>query len=549
MNMRKIQKLITFILLIFSMNLFAQKFIDVSDSFDFQLALNYANANKVDTIYLTTSGGVYTTTDTNYFNITTPKVIMPRPGLAERPIFTHSAVDSSVIEIFRVSNDLTIQGVIFDGSHARTHGMKYALRAGDGPDGFPVHKTGMNIKVKDCIFRNFYQNKLSSGPGYAVYFLLGVNAGTVIVEDCVIENMGDEAIRMTETEKYSPINKRCLDTLIVRNTTFTNIDAECVRFYGDVDTSAATTDAYVLVENITINNSATRTMYIKNNKNTTVRNVIISNGRLPGADRADRADYLIQIQLPGSSITNVDTFNCVFGPVPSALAISAVKGGTVDNTSIFGFDPLYVDAANGDLKLTPESPAYYSGYNNTHLGDGNWATSTPTVLPLNMTIVGKGTVIYSPDRKGYVFPANTNVTLTAVPDSNYKFVSWSGDVTSTDISTSIIVDAFKNVTAAFEIMTEVNEGANIPVGYSLGQNYPNPFNPATTIEFTLKEKGTTTLKLYDVIGRLVATVINSELNPGSHIFHFNASHLASGVYYYKLTSNGFISIKKMMLVR
>ena len=118
------------------------------------------------------------------------------------------------------------------------------------------------------------------------YFLKGVIAGTVIVEDCIIQNTGDEAIRMTETEKFAA--ERVLDTLIVRNTTFTNIDAECIRFYADTDT--ATADAYVLLENLTINNSATRVMYIKNNQYATARNIIVSNARLPGSDRQDRSD-------------------------------------------------------------------------------------------------------------------------------------------------------------------------------------------------------------------------------------------------------------------
>ncbi|UCH11187.1 MAG: hypothetical protein JSU61_04675, partial [Fidelibacterota bacterium] len=216
---------------------------EIEADFDFKLALNFAFNANIDTLILITSGGVYTTTDTFYMAILEPLTIIAKPGLAEKPIFTHSDPDSGVDEIFRVFDDFTVEGVIFDGGHARTHGMKYAIRFGHDAGGPPDDQTviiardGTDITVKNCDFRNMYPNKILSGldgQGRAVYFLRPdenlpeprpvVRAGTVRIENCTFTNIGDEAIRMVETEKYDdPATgariARVLDSLIVRNCT------------------------------------------------------------------------------------------------------------------------------------------------------------------------------------------------------------------------------------------------------------------------------------------------------------------------------------------
>ena len=89
----------------------------------------------------------------------------------------------------------------------------------------------------------------------------------------------------------------------------------------------------------------------------------------------------------------------------------------------------------------------------------------------------------------------------------------------------------------------------IPSGYTLSQNYPNPFNPSTEIQFTLTSGGYTTLKVYDMLGKEVATLVNENLNPGTYKTKFDASRLASGTYVYTLTSNGTRLNNKMLLMK
>jgi hypothetical protein len=89
----------------------------------------------------------------------------------------------------------------------------------------------------------------------------------------------------------------------------------------------------------------------------------------------------------------------------------------------------------------------------------------------------------------------------------------------------------------------------IPSGYTLSQNFPNPFNPSTEIQFTLTKSGMTTLKVYDMLGQEIATLVNEQLNAGTFKSKFDASRLSSGTYVYVLTSNGTRLVNKMLLMK
>lgn len=90
---------------------------------------------------------------------------------------------------------------------------------------------------------------------------------------------------------------------------------------------------------------------------------------------------------------------------------------------------------------------------------------------------------------------------------------------------------------------------NTPITFDLRQNYPNPFNPSTTIIFTMSQKGFVELKVYDIRGREVKTLISKSLMLGTHKVNFDASEMSSGVYYYTLTHNGQKQTKQMVLVK
>ena len=94
-----------------------------------------------------------------------------------------------------------------------------------------------------------------------------------------------------------------------------------------------------------------------------------------------------------------------------------------------------------------------------------------------------------------------------------------------------------------------NLSSEVPLQYSLSQNYPNPFNPATVISFQLPAAGFVKLKVFDLLGREVANLVNENLSAGSYKFDFNASALPSGIYFYKLETENFSETRKMVLVK
>lgn len=92
-------------------------------------------------------------------------------------------------------------------------------------------------------------------------------------------------------------------------------------------------------------------------------------------------------------------------------------------------------------------------------------------------------------------------------------------------------------------------GENIPAGFTLEQNYPNPFNPTTTFSFAVPQQAFVTLKVYDVLGREVAALVNEEKLPGVYSVEWDASKNASGFYYYQMTAGNFGQTRKLMLMK
>jgi hypothetical protein len=88
-----------------------------------------------------------------------------------------------------------------------------------------------------------------------------------------------------------------------------------------------------------------------------------------------------------------------------------------------------------------------------------------------------------------------------------------------------------------------------PSSFALNQNYPNPFNPSTSIQFDLLRTGLTTLKVYNLLGQEVATLVNETKPAGSYTVQWNAPNMTTGMYFYKLTSGTLTQVKKMMLVK
>ena len=97
--------------------------------------------------------------------------------------------------------------------------------------------------------------------------------------------------------------------------------------------------------------------------------------------------------------------------------------------------------------------------------------------------------------------------------------------------------------------TGVEQTGGIPLAYSLNQNYPNPFNPSTKIEYSIKAAGVVTLKVFNLLGQVVASLAEGKQEAGNYSVTFDASKFSSGIYFYQLTAGNFVATKKMMFLK
>lgn len=132
-------------------------------------------------------------------------------------------------------------------------------------------------------------------------------------------------------------------------------------------------------------------------------------------------------------------------------------------------------------------------------------------------------------------PLTENLYEIHFPSVNTGYIaSWSGKI-------------LKTTNGGLTFLVEA--GTGVSKDYKLGQNFPNPFNPSTTINFSVPKKGNVSIKVYDIKGRLVQTLIKENLNSGEYEVNFSAKELSSGVYYYRMEASDFSETKKMMYLK
>ncbi len=149
----------------------------------------------------------------------------------------------------------------------------------------------------------------------------------------------------------------------------------------------------------------------------------------------------------------------------------------------------------------------------------------------------------------------SNTTVNGTPMTNMNKHNHS-DLSSGDGCTGIttvgsIYTARPNISFTINLLATgvTNLSSEIPETFSLSQNYPNPFNPSTKINFGIPKQGFVSIKIYDVLGRVVKNLLSEVKNPGYYSVDFNASELSSGVYFYRMETNGFMDVKRMVLVK
>jgi hypothetical protein len=198
---------------------------------------------------------------------------------------------------------------------------------------------------------------------------------------------------------------------------------------------------------------------------------------------------------------------------------------------------------------------YYDPVNGTADHDGNGITEgvqleVRGLLDTLEAVLLADTTKFLLRSSGDIRMRDSSVTLTeasAVYNHNFVLEDKSMGIHNPAYAVAMLQTSIKALRG--ELMSLSKKDFTIPDQYSLSQNYPNPFNPTTQIEFKIVSRGLVTLRIYDALGRVVARLVNEELNPGTYNVEFTGQNLASGIYIYSLTAENFSQNRKMILMK
>lgn len=236
----------------------------------------------------------------------------------------------------------------------------------------------------------------------------------------------------------------------------------------------------------------------------------------------------------GPSIYRSSDHGAVWNPVVTsnttikAFAVTPAQGGDI-NIFAGTLDGVFLSTDKGAKWTTINNGLSYTNVNGL-ARSGNTifaATENGGVFMTN----NDGT-LWSDINTG--LPASTSVRAIIVDENWIYIATSSGTVWKRNIS---------------EVTSFERRSENVPASFKLEQNYPNPFNPSTHITFSLHKSGFTTLKIFDVTGREVATLIEQQLSSGTYQVTFNAQSLSSGVYVYQLQTDNIRETKRMLLMK
>ena len=135
-----------------------------------------------------------------------------------------------------------------------------------------------------------------------------------------------------------------------------------------------------------------------------------------------------------------------------------------------------------------------------------------------------------------------------MPDSAQIWMSVSPDTLQSEEGATIGTVFFVDDLSFSGTATAVKDNTQ-PISFKLNQNYPNPFNPTTTISYSIPKSSYVTLKVYDILGNEVSTLVNGERSAGNYRLKFDGSKLASGVYFYRLNAGNKADVKKLLLTK
>ena len=253
-------------------------------------------------------------------------------------------------------------------------------------------------------------------------------------------------------------------------------------------------------------------------------------------------------------LTIVKYGNYIFaGTHENEICYTTDEGATWQKTGNFVGRVNRVLVKNGYLF----AGTYYDGIHRCVIGEFNWTRlgDNPTFFPFTLYMANYNEYIVVGTLEHGILISNDNGNSFYQLNNGYPFNT---SVCSFNYNNNYLFSGTLNgfyrqpVVSNLMAITEVEEENNnevIPSAYALHQNFPNPFNPSTTISFSIPNTEFVTLKIYDSVGKEVETLVNENLPAGSYNKQFNATNLASGVYFYRLQAGSYYQTNKMILMK
>lgn len=357
-------------------------------------------------------------------------------------------------------------------------------------------------------------------------------------------------------------------------------------------------------QGVTIDTNDVKTMYAVGTTTTFRGDTLTAQLNIgsPGATSWDFSALLTHTRLNLRSVVPASTpyFASNFPTATHALSDTAFTYSFTDATfgqvTLKGVGYNYMTFTGGNLLdwgFKGTGNAYIVG--NPFPAQGAWTKSPAAIyysLPLAMnktwtttyveTLSGSATILGGEVKVG---PTLTNHTITYTVDAygplkipggstqealRLRKVDRYSTTTSSGVRVGYVILAKNGASAQFNVAdsstvsgtvpvyslqwttatpTAVRQVSNEPMAFELAQNYPNPFNPATMIRFALPDRQAVSLRVYNLLGEEVASLVNETLNAGEHTVEFNAKGLASGMYLYKLQAGSMTQTRRMMLVK
>lgn len=252
----------------------------------------------------------------------------------------------------------------------------------------------------------------------------------------------------------------------------------------------------------------------------------------------------------------------IFGQVSVDIPITVFDnaGGSkvlnvgIDLTATTGIDPLLDEA---DLPPFPPAGVFEARWNLQPFGVGTLSTykdyrNAPS-FPYSGTVTHRLIWQYKDLATQMSFTYNLPPQATLLITSNNTTPIWTTG-TLTGSGTYVLPDTLNEYTAArvyvtYNNATDVEVDNQSPEYFNLSQNYPNPFNPSTKIQYSISSNQVVQLKIYDVLGKELITLVNNEQPAGTYEVNFDGNNLTSGIYFYTITAGNYTDTKSMILMK